>query len=78
MTSIYKITFSIEPLILCKGKLQLDTEFKFNYFCNISYSFFLKQIYYKIPVEGELWNSKGVFLYKLKFSLDNLCLAYIP
>ena len=72
MTSIYKIALSIAPLILCKGKLQLDTEFKITNFCNISYSFFLKQIYYKIPVEGELWNSKGVFPYKLKFSLDKL------
>ena len=57
------------------GQLQLDTEIKLNYFCNISYSFFLKQIYYQILVKGELWNSIVVFLYKLQFSLDNLCLA---
>ena len=75
MTYICKITLSIEPLILCMGQVHLDTEIEFNYFCNISYSFFLKQIYYQIPVKGELWNSIVVFLYKLQFSLDNLCLA---
>ena len=35
LTSIFKITLSIEPLILCIGQVQLDTEIKFN-FCNIS------------------------------------------
>ena len=30
------------------GQLQLDTEIKFNYFCTIPYSSFLKQIYHKI------------------------------
>ena len=57
------------------SQLQLDTKIKFNYFCNISHSFFLKQIYYQIPVKGELWNSIVVFFYKLQFSFVNLCLA---
>ena len=49
------------------GQVQLDTKIKFksNYFFNISCRFFLKQIYYHIPVKGELWNSIVVFLYKL-------------
>ena len=34
------------------GQVQFDTEIKFNSFCNISYSFVLKQIHYKIPVNG--------------------------
>ena len=61
-------------MILCIGQVQLDTEIKFN-FCNISYGSFLKQIYYQVPVIGELWNSIVVFLYKIQLSLDNLCLA---
>ena len=75
MTSIYKITLSIDSLILCIGQVQLDTENEFSYFCNIFYSFFLKQNYYQIPVKGELWNSIVVFLYKSQFSLDTLYLA---
>ena len=58
------------------GPVQLGNEIKFDYFCNISYSFFLKQSYYQIPAKGKLWNSIVVFLYKLiLFSLDNVCLA---
>ena len=76
MTSICKITLSIEPLVKCMGQLQLDTEIKLNCLCNVSYSFFLVQIYYQMPVKGELWNSIVVFLYKLQFSLDNLCLLH--
>ena len=56
------------------GPVQLDTKIKLNYFCNISYSFFLKQIYHQILVKG---NYGVLQLYKLQlqFSLDNLCLT---
>ena len=43
--------------------------------CNIVYSFFLKQIYWHIPVKIELWSSIVVSPCRLQFSLDNLYLV---
>ena len=42
--------------------------------CNTVYSFFLRQIYWHIPVKMELWSSIVVFVCRLQFSLDNLYL----
>ena len=38
-------------------------------------SFFLRQIYWHIPVKMELWSSIVVSLCRLQFSLDNLYLV---
>ena len=43
--------------------------------CNTVYSFFLRQIYWHIPVKMELWSSIVVSLCRLQFSLDNLYLV---
>ena len=43
--------------------------------CNTDYSFFLRRIYWHIPVKMELWSSIVVSLCRLQFSLDNLYLV---
>ena len=43
--------------------------------CNTVYSFFLRQIYWHIPVNIELWSSIVVSLCRLQFSLDNVYLV---
>ena len=43
--------------------------------CNTVYSFFLRQIYWHIPVKMELWSSIVVSPCRLQFSLDNLYLV---
>ena len=40
--------------------------------CNTVNSFFLRQIYWHIPVNMELWSSIVVSLCRLQFSSDNL------
>ena len=55
------------------GQAQFDTKIMFNYFCNISYSFFLEWLCYQILVKGELWNSIVVFLYNYVSFLYIIC-----
>ena len=43
--------------------------------CNTVYSFFLRQIYWHIPVKMELWSSITVSPCRLQFSLD-ICIWF--